>query len=176
VPDDGARGDAARGDGAIDFDRAWQELLTSLTDGAGSTADPSVERSAPAPAGPAPAAPAMPPPAESNVADSTTAGPTTGPALDDRQDPEELTDEDQPAADNEHFEPPPAPPLPKLRGVTVSALAAMVVGILILAFHVDGGDLAWLGVFAIVGGAASLVYNMRSGPPTDSGWDDGAVL
>jgi hypothetical protein len=41
---------------------------------------------------------------------------------------------------------------------------------------VDSGSLRLVGLFALVGGALSLVWNMRQGPPTDSGWDDGAVV
>jgi hypothetical protein len=79
-------------------------------------------------------------------------------------------------ADQDHFEPPPPPPFPRLRKSTIGALAAIAFGLLILALHVDGGSLTPVAIIAILGGVVSLVYNMRSGPPTDSGWDDGAVL
>ena len=141
----------ATGDDGIDFDRAWLELLSSLT------ADPAPAANAPAP----------PDPYDVTVA--------TAPTVED-EDQDAGDEDDLEPADDEHFEPPPAPPLPTLRPVTLMAIAAMVAGILILAFRVEGGDFAWLGVAGIIGGAVSLVWNMRNGPPTDSGWDDGAVL
>jgi hypothetical protein len=79
-------------------------------------------------------------------------------------------------ADQDHFEPPPPPPLPRLRKATLGALAVMAFGLLILATNVAGGSLRVVGVLALLGGVASLVWNMRQGPPTDSGWDDGAVV
>lgn len=78
--------------------------------------------------------------------------------------------------EDEHFEPPPAPPLPRLRPSTVAGLAAILLGIVIIVSGFDGGSFSLLGVFAIVAGVASLVWHMKEGPPTDSGWDDGAVL
>jgi hypothetical protein len=79
-------------------------------------------------------------------------------------------------ADDEHFAPPAPPPLPKLRPVTVGAIGAIVLGLAILATGFGGGLFTPIGILAILGGAASLVWNMRQGPPTDSGWDDGAVV
>ena len=78
--------------------------------------------------------------------------------------------------EDEHFVPPPPPPLPRLRSVTSGALLTILGGIAILVTRIDGGDLGWLGVGAIIGGAIALIWNMRQEPPTDSGWDDGAVV
>jgi hypothetical protein len=78
--------------------------------------------------------------------------------------------------EDEHYVPPKPPPLPKLRSVTVVALLAILGGIAILVTRVDGGDLGWLGIAAIIGGGVALVWHMKDGPPTDSGWDDGAVV
>lgn len=80
-----------------------------------------------------------------------------------------------PALD-EHFVPPPPPPLPRLRPVTVVALLSILAGLVVLATDFDGGALTWLAVLAILGGAAALVYHLKDEPPTDSGWDDGAVV
>jgi hypothetical protein len=80
-----------------------------------------------------------------------------------------------PAAE-EHFVPPPPPPLPRLRRVTVLSLLAIVVGLVVIATGFDGGSLDWLALLAILGGGAALVWHVKDGPPTDSGWDDGAVL
>jgi hypothetical protein len=60
--------------------------------------------------------------------------------------------------------------------VTLAALAAIAVGLLMLATNFDGGSWTFIAVVAVLGGLASLVWNMRNGPPTDSGWDDGAVV
>jgi hypothetical protein len=87
----------------------------------------------------------------------------------------ELADEAD-AADDEHFVPPPPPPFPRLHRKTVAAITSIAVGLLILATNLDGGTFTVLAVLAILGGLASLVWRMHDGPPTDSGWDDGAVV
>jgi hypothetical protein len=131
----------------VDVDAAWQQLLTSLQ------------------------------------------SPTTAVTWPDREDvsagtPPPTFDADQLAVgtasyddpDDEHYIPPQPPPLPKLRTVTIGALACIIGGIVVLITGIDGGDLAWLGWLAIVGGGAALVWYMQDRPPTDSGWDDGAVV
>lgn len=80
-----------------------------------------------------------------------------------------------PALD-EHYIPPPPPPLPRLRRVTVIALLSILAGLVIIATNFDGGDLLWLAVLAILAGGGALIYHVKEGPPTDSGWDDGAVV
>jgi hypothetical protein len=80
-----------------------------------------------------------------------------------------------PAMD-EHYVPPPPPPLPRLRRVTVISLLSIVAGLVVLATDFDGGDLVWLAVLAILAGGGALIYHVKEGPPTDSGWDDGAVV
>jgi hypothetical protein len=103
-----------------------------------------------------------------------TPGPAT-PSWPEEEPPADL-DYSYDPADEAHFEPPPPPPLPRLRKATLGALAVMVFGLLIIATDVAGGSLRIVGILALIGGAASLVWNMRQGPPTDSGWDDGAVV
>jgi hypothetical protein len=138
---------------AVDFDAAWQQVLTSLR-------SPSVREPDPR----SPAAAAIPA------------------SADDDPDLEHLTDdldddvEGFDPADHEHFVPPPPPPLPRLRSVTIGAVAAIGLGLFALVFHLDNDRLRFLAYAAIVGGAISLIWNMRQGPPTDSGWDDGAVV
>jgi hypothetical protein len=80
-----------------------------------------------------------------------------------------------PALD-EHFIPPPPPPLPRLRRVTVISLLSILAGLVVLVTNFDGGDLVWLAILAILAGGAALIYHVKEGPPTDSGWDDGAVV
>jgi hypothetical protein len=86
------------------------------------------------------------------------------------------TDDEPLASDDEHFVPPPPPPLPRLHRKTLAAIASIVLGLLILATNFGGGSFTVLAVLAILGGLASLVWRMHDGPPTDSGWDDGAVI
>ena len=106
-----------------------------------------------------------------------TPGPAT-PTWPEEDQPPELDEsyESYDPADEAHYDPPPPPPLPRLRKATLGAIAVMLFGVLILATNVDGGSFTVVAVIAIIGGIASLVWNMRNGPPTDSGWDDGAVV
>ncbi len=84
------------------------------------------------------------------------------------------------APDEEHFVPPEPPPLPMLRPGTLGALLLLALGlVLVLAPGLLG--LAErlgtpLGLLALAGGIGVLVLRLRQGPPTDSGWDDGARL
>jgi hypothetical protein len=82
---------------------------------------------------------------------------------------------------DDHYVPPPAPPLPKLEPVTKGAWLALFGGplYLIIATIVGwtvSGLAAFLAVAAFVGGFAVLVLRMDSGPPKDRGPDDGAVV
>lgn len=106
-------------------------------------------------------------------------GGTETPSWPDDAQPDEASYDDTRSydpADEDHFEPPPPPPLPRLRSVTFAALLAIAVGLVILATDFDGGSFTVVAVVAIIGGVVSLVWNMRNGPPGDSGWDDGAVV
>ncbi|MBV9291139.1 MAG: hypothetical protein JO222_01720 [Frankiales bacterium] len=136
-----------------DFDTAWQQVLTSLQSTPG---------------------PPMPTwPASSEPADDASAA-RGSEAVSEDADDDELAGFDP--ADEAHFEPPPPPPLPRFRPVTLGALVLIALGMLVVVTHFDGGNLDVLGYIAVFGGFASLVWNMRQGPPTDSGWDDGAVV
>jgi hypothetical protein len=91
---------------------------------------------------------------------------------------------DAPIPDNpedEHYIPPPAPPLPKLEPVTKGAWLALLGGplYLVIAYVANwtvSSLAAFLAVAAFVGGFAVLVLRMDSGPPKDRGPDDGAVV
>src|SRR4051812_13435452 len=98
---------AGGGDDDIDFDAAWAQLLTSLQQPG---SDPP-GRDSPAGAwGPTRITVPYPAPREQAVADDD--------------------DEDGYApADHEHFEPPVAPPLPRLRRVTTAAITSIVAGL-----------------------------------------------
>ena len=82
---------------------------------------------------------------------------------------------------DEHYLPPPAPPLPRLDPITKGAWLALIGGPLYLiiakaAGWTVSGLTAFLAVAAFVGGFAVLVLRMDSGPPKDRGPDDGAVV
>ncbi len=140
-------------DEEVDVDAAWQQLLTSLKTPTTTATWPSRE----------------------NVRDTGRPAhlddlPLDGPQFD------LLSNADQVNLEEEHFVPPPGPPLPKLRRSTILALAAIVGGILLLVTNVSDGAFAWPAIAAIIGGGVALVWNVKQGPPTDSGWDDGAVV
>jgi hypothetical protein len=80
---------------------------------------------------------------------------------------------------DEHFVPDPPPPLPRLRRGTRWALAAILVGIVLIvgrAFWDSVPDAVFLGVLFVVGGFIGLVAMMREDRPSDSDPDDGAVV
>lgn len=83
--------------------------------------------------------------------------------------------------DDGHYEPPPAPKVPRLRLRTVLALAMTLVGMAVLfaPFRIGLDDSPLnilLGLILTGGGAALLVAWMRDAPPDGSGPDDGAVV
>jgi hypothetical protein len=80
---------------------------------------------------------------------------------------------------DEHFVPGPPPPLPRLRRGTRWALAAVLVGVVLIvgrAFWDSVPDAVFLGVLFVVGGFVGLVAMMREDRPSDSDPDDGAVV
>lgn len=85
-------------------------------------------------------------------------------------------DERMAEIEDEHYVPPPAPPLPRLRRATAGALATMGLALFVMLTDAGGRLLSVLAFFVFVGAGVSLVYNMRQGPPTDSDPDDGAVV
>ena len=94
-------------------------------------------------------------------------------------EPDEVI-EDEPLEDEGHFVPPEPPPLPRPQPQTIAAIALILLGIVLLAIPSLVGFSAEvslaLGLLAISGGIVWLIARLRQGPPTDSGWDDGAQL
>jgi hypothetical protein len=83
--------------------------------------------------------------------------------------------------DEGHYEPPPPPPVPRLAPRKLAAVAAVVVGVLLmfapkLLLQDRTAFVLTLGLLLTAGGAGVLVYLMRDAPPRDSGPDDGAVV
>jgi hypothetical protein len=142
-----------------DIDAAWQQVLASLQSPSTAPVPPwPVSEDVDAPEG---------------VSSDTR---LVRPAATDTDEDEETGVTGGDPAEDDHFVPPPPPPFPRLHRKTVAAIAAIVVGLVILATNLDDGTFTVLAVIAILGGLASLVWRMHDGPPTDSGWDDGAVV
>lgn len=85
-----------------------------------------------------------------------------------------------PPGDDDHFVPPDPPPFPVPRSRTVGGVAALALGVLLLAAPglLGLGERVGtpLGLLVLTGAIGWLVLGLRSGPPPDSGWDDGAQL
>ena len=81
--------------------------------------------------------------------------------------------------DNDRYTPPPPPPLPSLSKYAVAGALAIVFGFVLFLFPEllpVGGDIATLiGFSAVVAGAVTLVWRLRSGDDDDD-LDDGAVV
>ncbi|MFF5204742.1 hypothetical protein [Streptosporangium sp. NPDC000396] len=92
------------------------------------------------------------------------------------------TGAEQADADDEgHYIPPPPPPLPKTDTTTKIAWLALFGGpaYLLLSAALGWNLQGWMlftAVAAFIGGFVALVVRMGDGPPSDSGWDDGAVI
>ncbi|WP_405084548.1 hypothetical protein [Microbispora sp. NBC_01389] len=83
--------------------------------------------------------------------------------------------------DDDHYIPPPPPPLPQADAITRASWLALFGGpaYLLLAALLDWPRDGWIvfaAVAAFIAGFVVLVVRMGDGPPTDSGWDDGAVI
>lgn len=89
----------------------------------------------------------------------------------------------EPAAlpDEGHYVPPPPPPSPRLQPRTLGAVAAVLLGLLLLTAPsvldiAPSGGSYLLGMVLTAGGAGALVWWMRDAPGPDDGPDDGAVV
>ena len=146
-----------------DIDAAWQQVLASLQSPSSAPVPPwPVSEDVDAPSG--------------TTGDTRVIRPASAGDASDGDDDELSVSGGGDPAEDDHFVPPPPPPFPRLHRKTVAAIASIVVGLVILATNLDGGTFTVLAVLAILGGLASLVWRMHDGPPTDSGWDDGAVI
>lgn len=102
--------------------------------------------------------------------DAAYDGPETGPVV----------IEIDPVDDEGHFVPPEPPPIPRPQPQTIGAGVLFALGLAlllipdVLGFTARAGLI--LGLLAITGSIGWLFARLRKGPPTDSGWDDGAQL
>jgi hypothetical protein len=81
--------------------------------------------------------------------------------------------------DGERYTPPPPPPLPRLSKFAVAGALGIVLGFILFLFPTllpfDPSIVTVLGFAAVVGGAVTLVWRLRSGDDEDD-YDDGAVV
>jgi hypothetical protein len=100
--------------------------------------------------------------------------------IDADETPEPAAVEEDPAEDEGHFVPPEPPPFPRPQPQTIGAIALFGLGLMMLltpdtlGFSAQTGLI--LGLLAFSGSIVWLIARLRQGPPTDSGWDDGAQL
>lgn len=118
--------------------------------------------------------PSGPPAVVAEPARAPVVRPAEGePQAGEREDPEDLEDEG-------HFERPDAPPVTPPTRAALGAIAVLVLGMfLVVAPGLIGLTSAVgfpLGLLCLTGGLVFLLSRLKSGPPTDSGWDDGAQL
>lgn len=83
--------------------------------------------------------------------------------------------------EEEHYVPPPAPPVPPAQPVTRWAILALCSGLFVLVglplLGTNPSHVASvLGALAILGGLGTLVWRMRDAPSVDDGPADGAVV
>ncbi len=162
-----------------DVEAEWAKIVAGFHTSVDPTAEPwpaaeGIER--PAPAAPEQSGEAVPhnrrrtdQPAEAEAEPSLLDGlDTFGADLDD--DPDE---------DEERYTPPPPPPLPHISKYAVVGVLGVVVGFLLFLFPqllpINTDYVTLLGFTAIVSGAVTLVWRLRSGDDADDD-DDGAVV
>ena len=83
-------------------------------------------------------------------------------------------------SEDEHYEPPEPPPLPRLRPVTILAITLLVVGFLLLIAPGLLGLAPRLGtpmsLIALAFGAGLLLLRIRQNPPSEEADDNGAQV
>jgi hypothetical protein len=91
-----------------------------------------------------------------------------------------LDEDDDEDEDEERYTPPPPPPLPHFSKYAIAGVIGVVAGF-VLFIHptllpIDSNYVMLLGFAAIVAGAVTLVWRLRSGDDDDDDFDDGAVV
>ena len=81
--------------------------------------------------------------------------------------------------DEERYVPPPPPPLPRISKYAVAGVLAIIVGFVLFLrptlLPIDRDFVTLIGFSAVIGGAVTLVWRLRSGDDDDD-YDDGAVV
>ena len=103
---------------------------------------------------------------------------TDNPAPLDGLDPLEIGSSDD-NEDDERYIPPPPPPLPRLSKYAISGILGIVFGFVLFLrpslLPIDRDFVTLIGFSAIIAGAVTLVWRLRSGEDDDD-FDDGAVV
>lgn len=83
------------------------------------------------------------------------------------------------AEEDERYVPPPPPPLPHISKYAVAGTLGVILGFVLFLFPtlipIDSFFVMVFGFAAIVGGAVTLVWRLRTGDDDDE-FDDGAVV
>jgi len=90
--------------------------------------------------------------------------------------PEGDEDEDE----DERYIPPPPPPLPHLSKYAIAGILGIILGFVLFLrptlLPIDTNLVTLIGFAAIIGGAVTLVWRLRSGDDDDDDFDNGAVV
>jgi hypothetical protein len=82
--------------------------------------------------------------------------------------------------DDERYIPPPPPPLPHISKYAIAGVLGIIVGFVLFLrptlLPVDRNLATLLGFSAVIAGAVTLVWRLRSGDEDDDDFDDGAVV
>ncbi|RZU52893.1 hypothetical protein EV385_4777 [Krasilnikovia cinnamomea] len=82
--------------------------------------------------------------------------------------------------DDERYTPPPPPPLPHVSKYTVAGVLGVVIGFLLFLrpslLPIDRNLVTLAGFTAVIAGAVTLVWRLRSGEDDEDDFDDGAVV
>jgi hypothetical protein len=166
----------------LDVDAAWQDILASWEAPAVDPTTPATRPAGdPAPGSGEPVRPddttlsgEGPPPREERRGTFRDPAPITG--LDVPFDPHEIVQD----PDDEGYEPPAPPPVPRASRYTVLAVALVTLGILLFfrpaLLPVHESVALVLGVCCILGGFGTLVWRLHDGLADDEDPDDGAVV
>jgi hypothetical protein len=91
--------------------------------------------------------------------------------------PEEFDDDDD---DDERYNPPEPPPLPHISKYAIAGVIGVVLGFVLFIepslIPIDRDFVTLIGFSAVVAGAVTLVWRLRSGDEDDDDFDDGAVV
>jgi len=94
--------------------------------------------------------------------------------------PEAFDDLDTDDDEDERYEPPPPPPLPHISKYAIAGVIGVVLGFVLFIrptlIPIDENFVMLIGFAAIIAGAVTLVWRLRSGDDDEDDYDDGAVV